>query len=189
MYLPPKILDHLTDAGLIESCLNYPPFFNLFYFESYQDGYDRILKESNVFNELYSRNGIESKLLARYKSSEVDSFNIIQILKGNPTIQYLEMVLSQNQVLSKVSLNKKELIQEIIRKHEYRTTVLKEDTFSSVISGLILGRTLKMLNYQSFIKEINLNSRLNIFLEKGSCYDTTSTNVIIKYSKEYLKSN
>jgi len=187
--IPERILNHLTDPGLIESCLNYPPFFNLFYFDNYQDGFDRIVSESNVFDELFERKDIASKLISKYESSEVDSFIVSNcIQKGVYTLQYLEIILSQYQILYKISIpQKEELMREVIRKYEYRKTILKEELFPSVISTLILGRNLKTLNYGSFKTALSQNQNLENFLVKGAYYDTTSVSKIIFYTRAYLK--
>lgn len=189
--IPVRILNHLTDQGLVESCLNYPPFFNLFYFDNYQDGFDRIVSESNVFHELFERKNIASILISKYESSEVDSFVVSNYSqKGIYTLQYLEIILSQNQIISKISIQQKnKLMSEVIRKYDYRKTILKEEPFSSVISSLILGRNLKTLNYNSFKIALSQNQNLENFLAKGAYYDTTSVSKIIYYTRAYLQKN
>lgn len=187
--IPERILKHLTNEGLIESCLNYPPFFNLYYFDNYQDGFDRIVSESNVFEELFARKDIASKLISKYESSEVDSFIVSNYTqKGIYTLQYLEIILSQNQILNKILIpRRKELMREVIKKYEYRETLLEEELFSSVISALILGRNLKTLDYDSFKTALSQNQYLESFLEKGAFYDTISVSKIIIYTRAYLK--
>jgi hypothetical protein len=186
--IPAKILNHLTDEGLIESCLNYPPFFNLFYFDNNQDGFDRIVNESNVFDELFTRKDIASKLISKYETLEVDSFilsNYIQ--QGTFSLMYLEIILSQNLILGQMSTQEKDgLIREVIRKYEYRDTVLNEELFSSVVSALILGRILKIVRYDSFMTALSQNQLIGVFLERAAFYDTISTSKIIFYTREYL---
>ena len=102
--VPKNILKHLSDDGLIVTCLNYPPYFNIFYFDRYQDGFNRIASESNIFNEIYIRKGIATKLISKYESLEVDSFMSIYYNDNKPfTIQYLEILLAQNQIIVKMS--------------------------------------------------------------------------------------
>jgi len=190
--IPAKILNHLTDEGLIESCLNYPPFFNLFYFDYNQDGFDRIHMESNVFDELFIRKNIANKLISKYESLEVDSFILSNYSQhGTFTLIYLEIILAQNQIISQMSTQEKEeLIREVINKYEYRTYVLKEELYSSVVSAIILGRILKILKYDSFMKALDQDQGLcAFFIEKGTFWDTISTSKIIFYSREYLKQN
>lgn len=188
--VPNNILKHLSDDGLILTCLNYPPYFNIFYFNYYQDGFNRIALECNIFNEIYIRKGITTKLISKYESLEVDSFRSIYYTDKKPfTIRYLEILLAQNQLIDKMSNPEKDqLIRDVLSKHEYRKTILKEDIFSSVISSLILGRILKSIQYKNFLTALNDNdSNLGFFLEKGTFFDTLSTSQIITYSKEYLK--
>jgi hypothetical protein len=189
--VPKNILKHLNDDGLIQTCLNYPPYFNIYYFDNCQDGFNRIFIECNIFNEIYLRKGIAIKLISKYESLEVDSFNLSNYFtKGAFTIQYLEILLAQNQLIGKMlDAEKKQLIVAVLSKYEYRTTILKEDIYSSGMSSLILGRILKSIPYNSFLTAVNEDSNLEFFLEKGSLYDTFSTSKIITYSKEYLKNN
>src|ERR1035437_3294081 len=84
--VPNNILKHLSDDGLIQTCFNYPPYFNIFYFDYYQDGFNRIFSECNIFNEIYIRKGIANKLISKYESLEVDSFILSNyIIKGTFT--------------------------------------------------------------------------------------------------------
>ena len=187
--VPNNILKHLSDDGLIQTCFNYPPYFNIFYFDKYQDGFNRIFSESNIFNEIYNRKGITNKLISKYESLEVDSCILSNyVIKGTFTIQYLEILLAQNQLISKMSgPEKKQLITDVLSKYEFRKAILKEEIFSSVISSLILGRILKSIRYNSFLTAVTKDPSIEFFLEKGTFYDTLSTSQIITYSKEYLK--
>jgi hypothetical protein len=190
--VPKNILKHLTDDGLIVTCLNYPPYFNIFYFDYYQEGFNRILSECNIFNEIYIRKGIVTKLISKYESLEVDSIKSIYYTDKKPfTIRYLEILLAQNQIIGKMSgAEKKQLIAEVLSKYEYRKTILKEEIFSSVISSLILGRILKSIQYKNFLTALNdKDSNLGFFLAEGTFFDTLSASQIITYSKEYLKNN
>jgi hypothetical protein len=189
--VPNNILKHLSDDGLIQTCFNYPPYFNIFWFDRYQDGFNRIFSECNIFNEIYIRKGIANKLISKYESLEVDSFIRFRsnvFIKGTFTIQYLEILLAQNQLIGKMSGSEKEqLITDVLSKYEFRRTILNEEIFSSVISSLILGRILKSIQYKSFLTAVTKDPSLDFFLEKGTFYDTLSTSQIITYSKEYLK--
>ena len=187
--VPTNILKHLSDDGLIQTCFNYPPYFNIFYFDRYQDGFNRIFSECNIFNEIYIRKGITNKLISRYESLEVDSFMRVNYADMEPfTIQYLEILLAQNQLIGKMSaLEKEQLITDILSKYEFRKTILKEEIFSSGISSLILGRILKSIQFNSFLIAVTKDPSLAYFLEKGTFYDTLSMSQIITYSKEYLQ--
>jgi len=190
--VPTNILKHLTDEGLIQTCLNYPPYFNIFYFDRYQDGFNRIYSECNIFDEIYYRKGITARLISKYESLEVDSFMREHYYNMEPfTIRYLEILLAQNQLIDKMSgTEKDQLIRGVLSKYEYRRTILNEEIFSSVISSLILGRILKSIRYKNFLTALDdNNSNLNFFLEKCTFYDTLSTSQIITYSKEYLENN
>jgi hypothetical protein len=187
--IPTNILHHLTSEGLIASCLNYPPYFNIFYFDNYQDGFDRIVSKSNVFTELFSRKDVASRLISKYNNQVVDPFvvdNYVQ--KGTFTIIYLEILLSQEQSINQMSFQMKDkVIKEVLQKIDYRNTVLKEQLFSSVISSLILGRVLKSMQYSNFIAALKQDQNLSAFLKKGTYYDTISTSKIIIFSQEYIK--
>lgn len=187
--VPNNILKHLSDDGLIQTCLNYPPYFNIFYFDFYQDGFNRIASESNIFDEIYIRKGITNKLISKYESLEVDSFMRIYYPNKEPfTIRYLEILLAQNQLIGKMSGPEKEqLITYVLSKYEYRKTILKEELYTSVLSALILGRILKSIQYKPFLTAVNKDTGLASFLENCSCADGISTSQIITYSKEYLK--
>jgi len=187
--VPKNILKHLSDDGLILTCLNYPPYFNIFYFDFYQDGFNRIYYESYLFNEIYIRKGITTKLISKYESLEVDSFMSIYYTDKKPfTIRYLEILLAQNQLIGKMStLEKNQLITDALSKCEYRKTILKEELYSSVLSALILGRILKSIQYKPFLTAVNKDTGLASFLENCSCVDGISASQIITYSKEYLQ--
>jgi hypothetical protein len=187
--VPTNILKHLSDDGLIQTCLDYPPYFNIFYFDFYQNGFNRIASECNIFNEIYIRKGIANKLISTYESLEVDSFMSIYYIDKEPfTIRYFEILLAQIQLIDKMSNpEKNQLITDALSKYEYRKTILKEELYSSVLSALILGRILKSIQYKPFLTAVDKDSGLASFLENCSCADGISALQIITYSKEYIK--
>ena len=63
--IPPEILKTLSTEEVIEAALHYPLLIDFYAFDTYDDGLDALLKESDAFVELMTRPDRAEKLAAR----------------------------------------------------------------------------------------------------------------------------
>ncbi|HMN17975.1 MAG TPA: hypothetical protein PKD03_10175 [Ignavibacteriaceae bacterium] len=73
--IPSPALDKMSTKSLIESCLNYPLFIDIFAFNNFQAGFERVFKSSNVFQELYKRKNVAVELLNYYRALKIEDPN------------------------------------------------------------------------------------------------------------------
>ena len=66
--MPADVLDSMSTAGLVRTCLDYPMVAStIVTANSFQDGYDALLRVSNAFKELSQRQDAGKEILSIYK--------------------------------------------------------------------------------------------------------------------------
>jgi hypothetical protein len=156
--IPEDVLSQLSTRALVETCLNYPLFPQLFAYNNLQDGFNRFASKFNGFKELFLRKDAPSILLERYKKMDPSGYSQTwpSVRKGEFIYSYLfiEILLAQDQIISKLTPNgKKELARETVKKFD--TKVKEKELF-----GLI------GLSHTSFVMSKTLSQ------EKNAAYKT-----------------
>ena len=121
LQLPDEMLKSMTTDELIESVLEYPFFSDIYAFDNIQCGFDIMYSTFNGVRELSTRKDAASTLLNKYnnekvitneKSEDSDVFRITN----------MEILLSQNFVLSQFTENEKNYFVDIVSdKYEQKT--------------------------------------------------------------------
>ncbi|MDR2531398.1 MAG: hypothetical protein LBC82_00955 [Oscillospiraceae bacterium] len=163
--IPEDVLRNMSTAGLIETCMNYPFFFNFMFFNSPQQGFESIYQAFNGLKELYSRDDVADiilnlntslnlqKLITNEKSHAL-KFNFIQMLSSQDEILN-KMTEKQRSELFQISTNR---IVEISEKHS--------DVFSVNFVLLLMGRIL-IIDNPEFAKIVDEHEQIKSFFETG----------------------
>jgi len=69
--IPEKVLTQLSTEGLIETMLNYPLLFEIFAFNTPQQGIDAVTAQFNGFQELFTRDDRCARLINKYESMDI----------------------------------------------------------------------------------------------------------------------
>lgn len=186
--IPSDILKNLTTEALIKTCLNYPLFKDLYFFNDIQTGFDLQKGSFNGFQSLFARNGASVELLRMYKStnpSDIQSLSS-ENLKGNFAFQFtaLELIISQDEILDKLNKKEKDDLKNLsIEKYYLKQTLDGFGLFGSSSSLRITGKILEEENQFEKLTDNNLKADIIKFLVSGTTYDTSILKQIVLMSK------
>ena len=118
--IPESILSSLSTEELTDLCLKYPLLNDVFAFNSYNDGLDKLFSDFNGMRELYKREDVSSSLTRRY-IDKVESFSFLdgtapEIEKGFfiISVSALEVLLSRVEIQNE----QKEILQSLVTGYE-----------------------------------------------------------------------
>ena len=178
--IPPAILSSLTTEALVETCLNYPLFNEVFYASDLPKGLDALTKSFNGFNELFKRKDAGKELLRSYKLKNPKdiSDSSSDIDKGLFTFDfiYVELLLSHSQILN--NLNSKERVEvakEAIKKYDAKKERIDIfGDFGLTTSVFVIGKILKTEDKLTDVLQLVPKEELETFLATAM-YSNTST--------------
>ena len=113
--MPDEALVKISTADLLETCLKFPFLINIFFYDNYQQGFERMTSQFNGFGELFKRPDLIDALLNKYKNlrSDVKTIRLQKdVEQGGFTFRQfvLEFILAQDVVVNNLSaVQEKEL--------------------------------------------------------------------------------
>ena len=172
LQIPTTILKDLTTEALAITCLNFPMFKDLYFFNSVQTGFNGLKQSFNGFQELLARSDAGTELFKLYKQMNPEEVNSLKndILKGDFTFKFvqIEILLAQDQIVNALSPNiENELLKEASGKYESKKTTTLFSGFSLSPSILLIGRILDKGNKLQNIKADFPNDSIENFLSTG----------------------
>jgi hypothetical protein len=172
--VPENVLATMSTEGLIETCMDYPLKNDLGNYNDFQNGFECVMSGFNGLQELLKRNDAGKKLTAFYRTMKPGAFERNLSIAGKGfyafDIMYVEMMLSQAQVLDNLTAQEqKELLILCLEKAEERTSYqdVYDDSRFHIGWALLVGRLLQKQNYQLQSETIT-ESKLNHFLKHGN---------------------
>lgn len=195
--IPNDVLNCISTEGLIQSILSHPNYkVLLFVHNTWQEGFDRVSIECNGLSELAQRNDAISILFNKYQE-----MNPLNLINYSDTLEraefqfefwYLEIIMSQPVIFSKLSENEKPIFFEFIL-DAYEKKLEIEPLYGVSWGELNLGILARIMdhdNYRPFIDEYESCFLLKYFVQKlflvynNNCMPP---DIIYYHSKEYLK--
>lgn len=170
LQIPGDILKNLTTEALAKTCLNFPMFKDLYFFNYIQTGFNTLKQSFNGFQELLSRGDAGSELLKVYKSMNPKEIGHIanDTLKGDFSFHFvaIEILLSQNELINSLSTDiKTELLDEAASKYKQKKDTKQFSDFSLNTTILFIGRVLdkdgKLKNLKSKYKDNQIENFLS----------------------------
>ena len=159
LQIPNDILLDMSTEGLIETCLSYPRFGDLYFAEDYQWAFEVLTSHFNGFRELLLRDDAAIKLFDRYlqmyPGCSINNWPSI-IRPGYSTsfsFSFIEIILAQPEILQQ--LNDAETnawMQELVAKYKQKKGY-DYSIFSLKHTPLVAGRIMIMRNYHPFVYE------------------------------------
>ena len=119
--IPSIMLKSMSTEGLVETCLTFPFYMDIFAFNNLQEGFQKISSKFNGFEELFKRNDAGIIILKRYEALQPDNFDDTwtNIQKGNLgwKLSYIEILLAQNEIINKLNkIDRLELLNNCLQK-------------------------------------------------------------------------
>jgi len=193
--IPNILLTSMSTEGMVETCLTFPFYIDIFAFDDIQDGFQKITSRFNGFEELYKRKDAGTIILNRYKSIQPDAFNNTwtNIQKGQFgwKITYIEMLLAQKEIIT--MLNKNERIDLLDNSLSYLKKKMDQRELYGIdaleMTVLVMGRVLMVEEFAELNTKISNNLNLKSFIEEGVTNETNSLDEIINITKQYISIN
>lgn len=190
--IPKEILTSISSDNLINLYFKYPLFFNILSFPTLQNGMEDLKLNFNGYNEICSRSDVANLLLSRYLSISTDDLdsNWTSARKGSFAFKIisLELLLSQNEILQKLTYNDKKILiaNAIMKLDEKRKNVQFHDYLGIKSSCYLIIEILQEFNLnKQFSTPDNINL-LKTFSNSTSIHDDDKILQIIELSKNVI---
>lgn len=193
LQIPDDILFSISTEGLVETCLSYPRFGDLYFAEDYQWAFEVLTDHFNGFSELLSRDDAALKLFDRYLLMYPGcSINNWPSINGPGTstsfsFAYIEIILAQTEILQQLDGAETNLwMQEVITKYKQKKRY-NYSVFSKKHTALIAGRIMLLNNYPPFMDEYYNNPYVKAFVDRVMLFGNFETlEVVIKHAVNFL---
>ena len=145
LQIPENILESLSTEELIEVVLDYPCFGDMFFYPSYQEGYEAVMQHFNGLQELYKREDVGSSLVSVY--SEIDINDIVNQKDGYEQflevlrLTYFDTIISQKFFQEKMTATECEVLnkqQQYIKRVISGTAENKDADVCSTRASIII---------------------------------------------------
>jgi hypothetical protein len=171
--IPPDILKDLTTAALVKTCLSFPLFSDLYFFNSLQTGFDGLRESFNGFQELLSRKDAGIELFKVYQQMNTEGVKGLKtdLDKGMFTFQFMqiELLLAQEEIINTLPAeHRKAVLREAAHKYELKKPASAFTHLTRSTSALIMGRILEKENKLQNLKSEIPNAGVQNFLSTGS---------------------
>lgn len=154
-----------------------------------QTGFSALLNNFNGFRDLIIRKDAGKELLLTYQKYNIKDLSPNAKLeeKGAFTFKftYIELLLSQSQILSNLNINEKHLLrQEALKKFEQKKDLISAfGIFGLNNSAWTLGKLLQAEGKEGVLSSTISKEGLNTFLSTGSFSNEQIVNAIYNVSK------
>jgi hypothetical protein len=190
--IPVDLLKNMNTHDLVLTCLDYPEFRLIMTRNSLQLGYDYLKTIFNGFEELEHRSDAAVVLINEFKlliPEDISTFdNLIEQGRFAMKFTYLGILLAQKSILSNAGYETKKNIVNTMTANYESIEKLPEfyGLFGLTTSTLVLGRLLDIDNYQEFVNDKSMNSKIIDFVDCTTHYDKNIFSKIITLSRDYL---
>lgn len=192
--IPESVLHCLSTKALVKSCLDYPEFGLIWVYTSLQKGFDQLNINCNGVDELWKRGDKFQELHSMYQQKNVDrvDWDIHTDLENGRyifDIVYVELVISQYEVLNELSVSEKiELFQLVLENQKKKVDLVEYyGPVGMQTTIAILGRIMYLDNYEPLLHEYNNNEMVFLSVAEILILDYDVVNKIMSLSEEYLK--
>ncbi len=190
--LPTAIINKIKTEDLLNTCLDYPLYDDMFFYDRIQKGFDAVKLYFNGLKELLDRNDVGNQILDLYMKMDPNSYNEDwpKAKKVEFAISFIkiEVLLAQTKILNEFSKGERALIlQECIKKAREKQKYPKYyGQLNYVNIGLIIGRILRMENHPSFLIKLNEDKYFNTFIDEGFYPSMVLIENLMQFADEYL---
>ena len=184
--IPDSILELISTEELIDICLDYPLFPDIMAFNSVQDGINHLKQNFNGIRELIARDDYPQILLSKYKlisPLEYDKgWTLIEKGRYSFEITSIELLLSQNEVINKMSKeDKKDVVKILLKKDKEKS----ESEIYGSISHMSNVYAISRIIYSDKFEEFDSDSTYH-FSRNGYLNETKHYTVIKEKANKYL---
>lgn len=141
--LPERTLKDMTTEGLLVTCLDYPLFGNIVFYDNLTAGFNNVARNYNGLTELLSRDDIGSVVIDFYEQVDYDS--VIRTDKyGSLRLKYLELLIGSDDVLQTMSYEMRQELLDICVEKCILAVDEYEGKINPITTALIAAKILYM---------------------------------------------
>lgn len=136
-------LEEMTTEGLLVTCLDYPLFGNIVFYDNLTAGFKNVAKNYNGLTELLARDDVGSVVIDFYEQVDYDS--VISTDKyGSLRLKYLELMLASDDVLQTMTYEMRQELLDICVEKCIIAVDEYEGKINPITTALIAGKILYM---------------------------------------------
>jgi len=192
LQIPEQTLLNMTDEAYVQTLLNFPLYGYFTAFDNNKVGFDVMATRFNVFDKMCIKKKAGSILLEAYKDADMSGFkkhkNIYKSDLWTIKLNYLEILLSQKDIISSLNENEKiSLLQVALDKYNSKKNNIDFSSFYGVSPTLsLLANYLDNLNG---LENVSSGRKMKIheFLSTSRIEDTETITDIVESTELYLK--
>ena len=187
--IPMNTIDKLNTEGLVETCLKYPLYMDLYAYNNLQDGFNAVTNNFNGLKALLERKDAFNIISKKYKSLDIGLVGNNLYLQEQESYSFkimnISILLAQYDILQ--NGNTRDLI-ELLRlatiNYNKQTNKAIFGYLTHQVNAFLISRILNSLD----IYDQYLNYEIKSFLEFGTEVDPKAFDEILSLSTNYLKS-
>lgn len=194
LQIPAEKLHNMSLACLVKTCLKYPLFSDIWYFNSLQDGMTRVVAGFNGLQELLHRDDAGLELYKIYKTMNPHNFSQdwSDLQKGKYTVEFakVEILLAQDGILASLMKGERTLLlRECLNKRKAMMQYSIYDRRNEEPNTYLMGKIIQK-DSPLFITQIDQkDERIHTFLQRGSKASIETINIILFYVEKYLNND
>ena len=129
LQIPENILEVMSTAGLAETCLNYPMYGEMAFYDSLEIGFQRIRNQFNGLQELFLRSDVADILVPIFVSMDLNKLNQYDVY---PTMKfhYVCIMLYQDEVVTTLTDEQRNELNKAISEKKRLINSKYDDHFS-----------------------------------------------------------
>jgi len=194
LQVPEDILKDMSTKALVQTCLNYPLYGDIWACNSLQEGFEGVTAGFNGLQELLKRKDAGVELVKRYKEMDIKAFSqrwtLLQKGKHTAEFRHIEILLAQDAILTNLTKDERVLLlAESVQKFQSMLQAGIYGIMNVETNTLLIGRIMLKENYNTFTQKVAGNKKLNRFLKKAVVLDVESMNEIVSCAKQYINEN
>lgn len=163
--IPEDLLASMSTYGLVETCISYPLFADMFLYNTSLEGFDSVCRNFNGLKELLERPDAGVKLAALYKDSE---FSKISSTDTSHALRYdyFCYMLSNDKVLQNMSV---EVRQQLLNECVNSITEIVENYSKvySILPSFLIAARISAVDNPAFVQLMEQNAIVKHFVERG----------------------
>jgi len=194
LQIPTDVLSGMSTTDLVETCLDYPLFPDIWAFNSYQEGIDKAVAGFNGFRELMMRRQAGRELLKRYQEinlSDLDKKKTdVEQWEFKMHVCKLEALLSQHAILHGMTKSDRlSLLRHSLAKNKAIQESGKYSFYSYESNSFLALKILSVESAQILNDKLRESKDIAQFLKQGTGISAKTINEIVELSNSFLSNS